>query len=260
MIAALPMYDWPEAQLVNDRFWTAVADRFSVNGIEAPATLTRGRAPENIWTDPDLLLAQTGGLPLLAGRCGDAVCIARPDYRVEGAGEGLYSSALICRRGDARPLERFRGARAAINGYGSQSGCNALADALPGERQDFFASVAVSGSHRASARMVADGAADLAAIDAVAWALFAGHEREAFGRLEVVAWTRPMPALPFITAPSRAGHAADLVAALDAACASVTGPGVPRGVAAAGIADYEPVRAMAQGLRGLRLAPGARRL
>jgi ABC-type phosphate/phosphonate transport system substrate-binding protein len=108
--------------------------------------------------------------------------------------------------------------------------------------------------------MVAGGAADIAAIDAVAWALFAEHEPEAFEALEVMGWTRSMPALPFITAPANAGMAPDLIAALDAACGSASGPGVPRGVMAAGAADYEPVRAMAAGLRGVRLAPGARML
>ena len=69
-----------------------------------------------------------------------------------------------------------------------------------------------------------------------------------------------MPALPFIAAPAHSGLAATLIAALDDACGAARGPGVPRGVRAASAVDYEPVRAMATGLRGVRLAPGARTL
>ena len=184
------------------------------DGIAAPEALTRDRDVAAIWNDPDLLLGQTCGLPFVSGRCGTAVVIGRPDYAVEGAGGGLYRSALICRRRDAGPLERFRGARGAVNEFGSQSGCHALADAVPGT--EFLGSVLVSGAHRDSALMVAREEADIAAVDAVAWALFRTHEPEAAAELHVVDWTRAMPALPYIASPALAAHAPAIVAAFNA--------------------------------------------
>ena len=63
MIAALPMYDRPETQDATDRFWALIRDRLRAGGIPAPDHLTRDRDPWDIWTDPDLVLAQTCGLP-----------------------------------------------------------------------------------------------------------------------------------------------------------------------------------------------------
>ena len=151
------MYDWPEVERANDAYWRRIADHL-VGLVTTPRALTRGQPFDQIWQDPDLLLAQTCGLPFVSGRCGTAQVIARPDYGIEGATDGIYSSALICRRGAGARLADFRGAIAAINEYGSQSGCNALADAV-GET-DFFGAVLVTGAHRLSARAVAAGDAD----------------------------------------------------------------------------------------------------
>lgn len=250
------MYDWPEVRPATDAFWAAIRDHLAECGVQAPAALSRDRTATEVWQDRDLLLAQTCGLPFVSGRCGTARVIARPDYGIEGARDGLYCSALICRRGAGARLTGFRGARAAINEYGSQSGCNALADAV-GET-DFFGAVTVTGTHRASASMVADGDADLAAIDAVAWALFQAHEPVAAGRLTVLDWTRPMPALPFITGAAHVTLSSPLRDALGAA-----GPGclgLPARVLPACDADYAPIRAMAAALAGRRLAHGTARL
>jgi len=258
MIAALPMYDWPEAQADNDAFWSRAAGVMAGAGIDAPAALTRGRPAEATWTDPTLLLGQTCGLPYIAGRCGSAVLVGRPVYAAEGAGRGTYRSALVCRADAAGELADFRGCRVAINDYGSQSGCNALADAVRplAAGAPFFAEVRLSGSHRASAAMVADGAADLAAIDAAAWALFARHEAQRHARLRVLQWTGVTPALPFITAGQFAQSVPAILSALDAAATDRSGPTVPIGVLPATDADYDAIRRMRDRVRGMVLAPG----
>lgn len=247
------MYDWPEVQRANDAFWQRIAGRLAQAGIAAPKSLSRDRPATAIWQEADLLLAQTCGLPFVTGRCGTARIVARPDYGIEGAADGLYASALVCRRGDGSRLSDFRGARAAVNQYGSQSGCNALADAV-GET-DFFGTVVMSGAHRVSARLVAAGEADLAAIDAVAWALFRRYEPEAASRLGVLDWTRSMPVLPFITGVKHVGLIPRLCDALLDACRG--GTGLPVSALPASEADYAPVREMAETLIGRRLAPTA---
>jgi hypothetical protein len=65
MIAALPMYDRPETAGANDRFWESVRDHLGYG----PMTLTRGRDHWDIWQSPDLVLAQTCGLPFRAKLC-----------------------------------------------------------------------------------------------------------------------------------------------------------------------------------------------
>lgn len=256
-IAALQMYDWPENQAETDAFWTRVRDALATRGVAAPARLSRG-AHAAPWADPDLVLAQTCGMPLVTGLCGAALPIARGDYGLPGTGPGTYTSAIVVRRADAgRDLPRFAGATLALNGWDSQSGRTALADAarragmVRGDAPVFGRAV-VSGGHRDSARMVAGGQADLAALDAVSWALLQRFEPQTAEQLAVLAWTEPTAGLPFITA--RPGLAPALVAAL-AAAAAPGSPGQPTAILPATAADYAPIAAMVERARAMRLAP-----
>ncbi len=252
MIAALPMYDWPEVQGQCDAFWIVVRDHLRGAGVDAPGQLTRDRSGAAVWTDPGLLLGQTCGLPFVTGRCGDAVVVARPDYGLPGARNGDYCSILVCRKGAGTTLNQFRGSRGAVNEFGSQSGCHALADAAGTDT--YFGSVVVSGSHRRSALMVADDKADIAAVDAVAWALFQQIEPGAAAALHVMDQTPSMPALPFITAKANTALIPDLRAALAAGCAAAMGAGLPVAVLDADATDYAPIQQMARSLRGRRLS------
>jgi ABC-type phosphate/phosphonate transport system substrate-binding protein len=67
-------------------------------------------------------------------------------------------------------------------------------------RGRFFGSVKESGSHVASLAMVADGAADVAAIDCVTHALLVRHRPEALDGTRVLGRTGSAPALPYVTA------------------------------------------------------------
>lgn len=265
MIACLQMYDWPEVHATLDRFWHCVSENLRESGIAAPSALERPDVFASGWRDPDLLLGQTCGLPFVSGRCGEAVLVGQPDFGIQGASDGRYTSALVCRADDpSESLASFRGRVAAINEYGSQSGCNALADAVLdiGAHPDatFFSGVRVSGAHRVSANLVAAGGADIAAIDAVAWALHGAFDSDAHARLRVLEWTRSMPALPYICAPRFADLRPDLLVALNGAVSSRDDwpMPVPRmGVAGTEQSEYDPVRRMAQRVRGLKLAPDA---
>lgn len=245
MIAELPMYDWPGVRAANDAFWTEVARRLAEEGIEAPGSLTRSETPGAGWRDPDLLLSQTCGMPFVAGHCGGAVVVGRPDYGLEGASGGTYRSAIVVRREDGhRSLREMKGCRVAVNEPASYSGHIALRAHLAGLRgtatAPFFSAVRISGRHVDSARMVAGGDADLAALDWVAWELLQIHEPEIAGRLVLIDRTAAAPALPFVTAPERVGIRGALVRALDRA-AAVLPPaiGVPRAVIAGRDRDYD---------------------
>src|SRR5690606_35273518 len=60
-----------------------------------------------------------------------------------------------------------------------------------------------TGAHADSARAVAEGRADIAAIDAVSWRLMTAHRPAVAERLRVVCATDPSPGLPLITALGR---------------------------------------------------------
>ncbi|PWK61043.1 phosphate/phosphite/phosphonate ABC transporter substrate-binding protein [Roseicyclus mahoneyensis] len=194
MIAALPMYDRPELRAETDALWSAIRDALRAHGIGAPDHLTRDRDLWEIWQSPDLLLAQTCGLPFRARLHARVTLVATPDYGLPDCPPGHYRSVILAR--DASLPDR---PRVAINDALSQSGWAALhgwatARSLP------LGPVTLTGSHAASARAVAGGAADLAAIDAQTWRLLV--RAGADPTLEI-ARTPPTPGLPLITAQGR---------------------------------------------------------
>lgn len=203
MIAALPMYDWPEARGANDRLWAAIRDRLRARGLGAPEALTRGLGPMAGWTHPDLVLGQTCGLPLVGPLARRVAVVGAADFALPDCPPGWYRSAVVVRDGDPREtLAAFRGARLAINGYDSQSGWGSILHAATalGGRERFLGPVAVTGAHVESVDRVAAGAADLAAIDLVTWG-YCLRYRPAARRLRVLTLTEPTPGLPYIAAP-----------------------------------------------------------
>ncbi|MDN2568025.1 PhnD/SsuA/transferrin family substrate-binding protein [Aquibium sp. A9E412] len=262
MIAALPMYDWPEIRAETDAEWAGLAARLRAAGLAAPPRLARsngdlpavpggirdrrGRAvapdpatlpPDaldvgTLWRHPDLFLAQTCWGPLeTTDLAAHVAVVGQPDYSAYAGGAGPdYASALLMRRGagapvpppgDGRavlPVARLAGLRLAFNGPDSMSGLLALARDLAalGRGIEVFAARAATGSHRASARAVAEGRADLCAVDCRSWALLRRVEPALAGRLAVVGWTARRKGLPYVTA---AGRPAAEIAALRTALA-----------------------------------------
>lgn len=274
MIADLPMYDWPGVRAGNNAFWAEVARRLGEAGIEAPGVLARNPDVDAAWNDPDLLLGQTCGMPFISGDCGEARIVARPDYGLPGARGGFYRSAILVRAedaggdiggeasGGAQAVLAQQGRCVAVNEWRSFSGHVTLRAYLAGLRggasDPFFGAAAISGAHVESARMVARGEADVAALDGVGWVLLRVHEPETAARLVALDMTALAPALPFITAPRFDAVRADLVAALDGAAAALPPvAGVPRAVAPADDGDYRTIREFARAAAAERFAPGA---
>ena len=203
MVASLPMYDRAEAQAANDRLWAGIRDRLAVAVIAAPDGLLRGVWPLwDHWTDPGLVLSQTCGLPYRARLHGAVTLVASPDYGLEGCPPGFYRSALVARADDVRANpEAFGGAALAFNEGLSQSGWGAVWE-FARDRGIALRPALETGSHRASALAVVEGRADWASIDAQTWRMIGRWDGWAEG-LKVLGWTRPTPALPFITALGR---------------------------------------------------------
>lgn len=246
MIAALQMYDWPEFQAENDAFWSLVSQVLTDIGVDAPPHLSRESLPHDTWRNPDLLIGQACGRPLVMGACGDAIPFARPQHDVEGCGPGTYRSALIARRGGPQNLADCRNLRAAINGEDSHSGYAAFKAALSEvalpEGGAFFEEVTVSGAHRSSLDYVATARADVCAVDAVAWAMYQQVEPGRAALLNVIGWSPEAPALPYITASRFADISSFFANVLDtAAKAAPRSPSVPVAVIPASQCDYSVI-------------------
>lgn len=203
MIAALGMYDRAELRSQTDAYWGAIRDGLRTRGIAAPDTLTRDdRAYWAGWTDPDLLLSQTCGLPFRARLHDKVALVGTPDFAVPGCPPGHYRSMLVARADDPRDLTALAEARFALNEDLSQSGWGAPWAHMTGLGLPIRPALR-TGGHVLSARAVAEGAADWGALDAVTWALIESHDPALAGRLRVVDATAPTPGLPYITALTR---------------------------------------------------------
>lgn len=201
--AALSMYDLLELQAANDALWSAIAARLRARGLaDAPEQLTRDVPPEVLWTHPNLILAQTCGLPLATRLEGQVQVVATPLYRARGCDGIDYRSAVVVRADHpASSLDDLRGGRCAVNDLASNSGMNLLrAEIAPlAQGRAFFNAVIVTGSHLASAEAVAQGDADLAALDCVTFAHLQRWRPELTAGLRVLSWTVRSPGLPLIT-------------------------------------------------------------
>ncbi|TIO11176.1 PhnD/SsuA/transferrin family substrate-binding protein [Mesorhizobium sp.] len=168
---------------------------------------------QGLWLHPALLFAQTCWGPMELGLSTHVHVIGQPNYDAFEGGQGeLYSSALVMRVGDAPavrspddgssliPLDILRGKRFTFNNVDSMSGIIGLTRDLEalGESLDMLSMCGESGGHRASIVAIAEGKADVAAIDCRSWAQAQRFEPAA-QKLAVVGWTRRRKGLPFIT-------------------------------------------------------------
>lgn len=197
--ACLPMYDWPEVSHVWDALWSFVRGELGSAGIAAERDLRRPARLHEAWRDPAMILGQTCGWPYVSVLRGIVLPFARFDFALGGM-PGDYHSVFVTAAGDdPGSLLADDAARIAANAPDSQSGFRAFAEiaeepvALPQRRMVW------TGSHRASIRAVAEGLADIAAIDAVSWRLAQLHEPAA-QQVAVSGRSSPVPGLPLVTA------------------------------------------------------------
>lgn len=208
MIANLPMYDRPELNAANLRFWHLIRQALHASGIEAPEYLSQRTDLMAVWTDPSLVLGQTCGMPYRKHLHGKVNLVGTPDYDLPDCPAGHYYSVIVVRTSDPRStLKNFENSIFAFNEEISQSGFAAPLNhaAAQGVR---FANCIQSFGHALSAEMVATGQADIAALDAVTWTFIERYD--AFAKdlrvLEITA--PPTPVLPFITSTN---HDPDLI-------------------------------------------------
>ena len=213
MIASLPMYERPETRAAHDRFYATLR---KVCPIPLPPQLSRSSDPWDHWRDPGLVLSQTCSLPYRAKLAQQVHLVAAPVHDLPCA-PGQYTSVIVTPKHRAMPAKDDP-VSIAVNDALSQSGWMAL-EAWALSKPMAIGQITLSGAHRTSAQMVAEGQATLAAIDAVTWHLIKRFDSFA-NDLSVIDETPSTPALPFIT--SRAEWIEPLRLALQAAIEGVS--------------------------------------
>jgi ABC-type phosphate/phosphonate transport system substrate-binding protein len=249
-VAALPMYDLPEIAAANDSLWASIAASLRKQGVAAPERLARGGDLAALWRTPGLLFSQTCGYPYAKALRDAVVLIATPEYSFAGCEGAWRRSFVVCAaRDERRDLGAFRGAIAAVNGWDSDSGMNLFRAMIApiAHRAPFFAAVIVTGSHLASLEAVADGRAEIAAIDCVTFGLVKRLSPDLVGRVAIVAESSPSPGLPLIASACLPGST--VVAVRNAFFAALADRGLAGPLGALGLtgarlttpADYERV-------------------
>lgn len=245
-IAALAMYDWPEARAETDAEWVRLRDAFREGGVDAPEQLVRRNAdmppvpggirdaegnvvapdpatlpPEELdlptlWQHPALLFTQTCWGPMELWLAPHVRVVGQPDYSAFEGGRGEFYSSAILMRADGQPgvhpaadgsplipFDLIRGKRLGYNSDDSMSGIIALTRDLEaaGESLNLFSERVETGGHRLSIIAVAEGRADVCAIDCRSLDLARRFEPAVAG-LRVVGWTGLRKGLPYIASPS----------------------------------------------------------
>jgi ABC-type phosphate/phosphonate transport system substrate-binding protein len=195
----ISMYDTPERAAELAAWWSGLARHWRAAGLrDIPE---RAALPDDLyelWLAPDLFIAQTCGYPLTHALKGRVTLVATPCYAADGCVGPTYDSVIVARRDSGvQSLDNVAGKVAAINGYDSQSGWNALRHSLIGRGAP--ARIVETGGHRRSMAAVREGRADVAAIDCVTYANVRAVAPQEIAPLRVIARSACAPALPLIT-------------------------------------------------------------
>jgi ABC-type phosphate/phosphonate transport system substrate-binding protein len=220
LIAALEAYDWPEVRQEIDRFWRDLSMQLARRGIAAPQVLDRHKPAHLFWQRADVLVGQTCSLPYRQIHHRRFAVLGPLCFAVPGCEAGAYHSVIIARPGLSPDVLPRAEIRVAVNSRCSQSGWAALNHWLeklgiePG-------AVVLTGSHRASLQRVAEGQADIAAIDAVSWHLAMRFEPAA-KHVTLLGHTPTTPGLPLVTSRRYAHLVPRLREAVWQTCAQVS--------------------------------------
>jgi ABC-type phosphate/phosphonate transport system substrate-binding protein len=224
-LASLAMYVSPKPlEAATVALWDFLREVLRADGLAGvPQTLDENVRYDAAWAHPGLLLAQTCGYPYVRHLRHRVRLVATPVYSHPGCdGPNTCSFIIVHKDSVARRLMDLRGATAAINEPGSNSGVNlfraAIAPIAGGE--PFFSSVVETGGHLASIDAVSAGEAHVAAIDCVTFGNTLRFDPARLLGVRVIAETVKGPGLPFITRASASDEEiAALRSALDRAMA-----------------------------------------
>ena len=173
--------------------WRVVLERvagFEIVEHAHPETLAA------LWGREDLGCAFMCGWPLAQEAGGRPVIAAPVPVGESGA---RYRSVFVVGAGSRfGRLEETFGGRFAFNAKGSHSGWNMPWAHLRARGGWYSEEVGPFGPHQLAAAAVASGAADVAALDSLVWALLERHDPGLAGKLRVIERTADQPSPPLV--------------------------------------------------------------
>ncbi|MBX2867041.1 MAG: PhnD/SsuA/transferrin family substrate-binding protein [Acidiferrobacterales bacterium] len=159
-------------------------------------------SPSNaLYFSEKALLSHTCGYPYLKKWRDSHLPVCIPLFDIDGCDDISYRSWFIRhKRSPNRHLEHFYQSRVAINGWESNSGMNVLRYAISqlAGNSKFFREVTVTGSHFQSICDVAEGRADIAAIDAVSFYFASVKSPKLLDHIEIFDQSAVTVGLPFV--------------------------------------------------------------
>lgn len=207
--------------------WQQLFARFGeLTHTDGHIRLSFSHEPE-VLLDPGLWFGHTCGYPLMTRLQPHVSPFCVPLFDVPGTDGKLYSSRIIVAAESAiASIADSRGCVAAMNNPDSNSGMNVLRHAVAAVHQggEFFSRVLTTGGHLYSLQAVAEGAADIAAIDCVSYQLIEDWRPELCAGLRSIGDSVKTCGLPLVMSPARMTETdtGQLTAALNQALASCT--------------------------------------
>ena len=232
------MYPFTQVRDATNQFWAAVRETlgWGPDGLEWSVV-----APD-VWHDPDLLLAQCCGWPLVAELPESIGVVGTFDYAVPDSMNGSYRSLIVTATDRSMDeLRRDPNTLAAVNDFSSLSGWISLQNAWGAAPE-----ATVTGAHIKSARLVGTGRAQVACIDSVTFNLLEEFEPTAVAGLRVIGQGPRIPCSPIFVPEHFATNVPELRAAFAAAVADPSLADARRALRIRGflprdLADYKPV-------------------
>ncbi len=202
-IASLPWYDLPEIQESTDQFWSGLTSYLQEEGVsQLPQKLNRTIPYEKQWSSSNFLFGQACGYDVVLSYKHCLRLLGTPRYEAKGCSSSNYKSFIVVHKDSPiQSLPELFGKHCVINNPTSHSGMNSLRLLIaPFARENhFFEQVSVSGSHENSLLSIQKGAADVAAIDCVSYALFQKYRQDLLASIKIIAQTPSLPSPPYVT-------------------------------------------------------------
>jgi ABC-type phosphate/phosphonate transport system substrate-binding protein len=198
---ALGMYAFTEQQQSS---WQQLFARFcELSGVvDDSVMLSFDHDPAHLL-EPGLWFGHTCGYPLMTLLQDYVSPFCVPLFDVPGTDGRFYSSRFIVAADSSiDSIDASRDRVAVINNPDSNSGMNVLRHAVAGvsDSEQFFASVVTSGGHLYSLEAVANGSADIAAIDCVSYQLIKDWRPQLCADIRIIGDSVKTCGLPLVMA------------------------------------------------------------
>jgi|GEM_PF-221229 len=206
--------------------WSSLFAGFQIDRVDKTWSPTLGNmnveysTEEELYASKNCLIAHTCGYPYLKKWQKSHAVTCVPKFDIDGCQGINYRSWFIKKKtDDKKKLEEFQNTRVAINSWTSNSGMNVLRFAISKLNTDkrFFSAVCLTGSHYQSALSVANGTAEIAAVDAVTFYFLCQSHPEIVTEIEIFDQSVLTPGLPFIQPRDSELAAKEITSALNLA-------------------------------------------